>query len=42
MGDYSVLKDEIIHIKGLEGEITYHLCLSPEYFVSVAKGLASV
>ncbi len=25
----------------MDGEITYHLCLSPEYFVSVAKGLAS-
>jgi glucose-6-phosphate 1-dehydrogenase len=41
-GDYSVLKDEIIQIRGFEGEITYHLCLSPEYFVSVAKWLASV
>lgn len=41
-GDYSVLKDEIIQTKGLEGEITYHLCLSPEYFVSVAKWLDSV
>lgn len=26
----------------MDDEITYHLCLSPEYFVSVAKGLASV
>lgn len=25
-----------------ENEITYHLCLSPEYFVTVAKWLASV
>ncbi|MCB9806617.1 hypothetical protein H6768_01745 [Candidatus Peribacteria bacterium] len=37
-----MLKDELTRIKSLEGEITYHLCLSPEYFVSVAKGLATV
>jgi len=41
-GDYSVLKNQLETIHAWEGEVTYHLCLSPEYFVTVAKGLASV
>ncbi len=41
-GDYGLLKNELTQIGGVDDEITYHLCLSPEYFVSVAKGLASV
>lgn len=41
-GDYSVLKNQLETIHTWEGEVTYHLCLSPEYFVTVAKGLASV
>ncbi|MBP7823423.1 hypothetical protein KA050_03670 [Candidatus Gracilibacteria bacterium] len=41
-GDYSGLKTQLETIHTGEGEVTYHLCLSPEYFVTVAKGLASV
>lgn len=41
-GDYLPLKNELTNTGWLEGEITYHLCLSPEYFVTVARGLASV
>lgn len=47
-GDFSSLKDEIesqLKTNNQElhaSEITYHLCLSPEYFVPVARGLASV
>lgn len=44
-GDFTALKTQIAEIQneGFENhEITYHLCLSPEYFVPVAKGLASV
>ncbi len=52
-GDYSALKNVIqnyeLWIMNYESdsqlkthEVTYHLCLSPEYFVTVAKGLASV
>ena len=40
--DFSPLKDELTNISVLEWEITYHLCLSPEYFVTVARWLASV
>jgi hypothetical protein len=36
-GDYAVLKNQIEAIHGLEGDITYHLCLSPEYFVTEAQ-----
>jgi glucose-6-phosphate 1-dehydrogenase len=47
-GDFSPLKEEIssqLKTKNQElttSELTYHLCLSPEYFVPVAQGLASV
>lgn len=41
-GDYGVLKNELNKIGACEWEITYHLCLSPEYFVMVARGLSSV
>lgn len=40
--DYTSLRDELERNRSLEGEITYHLCLSPEYFVSVARGLAAI
>lgn len=36
-GDYSPLKKTIESISALEGEIIYHLCLSPEHFAPVAK-----
>lgn len=41
-GDYTVLKTQLETIHAWDGEITYHLCLSPEYFVTVARGLSSV
>lgn len=37
-----MLKNELSQTNSLESDITYHLCLSPEYFVTVAQGLASV
>lgn len=39
--DYSALKDEIQSIGGLEGDLIYHLCLSPEHFAPVAQWIAS-
>lgn len=41
-GDYSALKEKLETMKALQGEILYHLCLSPEYFVTVGRWLASV
>ncbi len=41
-GEYLPLKSEIESIHALEGEIIYHLCLSPEHFAPVARGIASV
>ncbi len=41
-GDFSPLKNQIREIQGLDGDIIYHLCLSPEYFVTVVDWLASV
>lgn len=41
-GDFSPLKKELAEIHALEGNIIYHLCLSPEYFVTVAKWLGDV
>ncbi|MFA6079950.1 MAG: hypothetical protein WC753_00515 [Candidatus Gracilibacteria bacterium] len=40
--DYTPLKTQIESIGALDGEILYHLCLSPEHFAPVAKGIASV
>ncbi len=40
--DYSLLREVLTIVWAPEGEITYHLCLSPEHFISVAKGIASV
>ncbi len=39
--NYSTLKSHIASF-GRDVEVTYHLCLSPEFFVPVATGLASV
>lgn len=41
-GDFSALKYELEKQGSIPGDITYHLCLSPEYFVTVAQWLASV
>lgn len=41
-GDYLPLKNELESIAALDGEIIYHLCLSPEHFALVAQGIASV
>lgn len=40
--DFSALKYELEKQGSIPGDITYHLCLSPEYFVTVAQWLASV
>ncbi len=40
--DYALLKTEMESIGSLQGEIVYHLCLSPEHFSPVAKWIASV
>jgi len=41
-GDYTPLKTIMESISASEGEIIYHLCLSPEHFAPVAKWIASV
>lgn len=41
-GEYTSLKDELIARNALTGEITYHLCLSPEFFLPVSRGLAKL
>lgn len=35
--DYAPLKTQIESIGAFDGEILYHLCLSPEHFAPVAK-----
>ncbi len=40
--DYAPLKVTMESVGALDGEIVYHLCLSPEHFAPVAWGIASV
>ncbi len=41
-GDYSALKNTLKETGSCERDIVYHLCLSPEHFAPVARGIASV